>query len=168
MGVKRCLGRSERVKNGKSFKKMENKQKKENLKKIKKVQVFRKMEKELKKKIWKWKKSFKEEPKRWKKKGWKKAKKNQKNWEKGVKNGKTFSWFKHYFLKYEKGKRIEEKMQILKILQKSVAYFEAVFVFLTFSPDFLEKAKKRIERDFHGLHMKVFWKIKFKKFEKVF
>ena len=49
-------------------------------------------------------------------------------------------------------------MQILKILQKSVAYFEAVFVFLTFSPDFLKKVKKRIERDFHGLHMKVFLK----------
>ena len=60
------------------------------------------------------------------------------------------------FLKDEKGKRIERKMQILKILQKKVAYFEAVFVFLTFSPDFLKKVKKRIERDFHGLHMKVF------------
>ena len=86
--------------------------------------------------------------------------KEPKKWKKGKKNEKIFPWFKHYFLKHEKGKRIERKMQILKILQKSVAYFEAVFVFLTFSPDFLEKLKKLIERDFHGLHMKVFWKDK--------
>ena len=135
---------------------MENKQKKKNLKKNKKIQLFKKMKKELKKKIWKMEKRFKKMEKR----RVEKLKKNHKKWKNRQKDGKSFPWFKHHFLKDEKGKRIERKMQILKILQKSVAYFEAVFVFLTFSPDFLEKLKKLIERDFHGLHMKVFWKNK--------